>query len=127
MQPLKVWEANSCGQQQLFKFNSLHPHIMSHESVWYSRPRTYGKGSRSWYVSFHEIYTWEAASRGRGWQSLVGGFEVQAQLLTGILYSRVCTHPAGLIRKYGLNICRQCFREKSADIGFVKVRLLLCL
>jgi hypothetical protein len=24
---------------------------MSHESVWYSRPRTYGKGSRSWYVS----------------------------------------------------------------------------
>jgi hypothetical protein len=37
-------------------------------------------------------------------------------------YSRVCTHPAGLIRKYGLNICRQCFREKSADIGFVKVR-----
>ncbi|KAF2995690.1 40S ribosomal protein S29 [Curvularia kusanoi] len=56
---------------------------MSHESVWYSRPRTYGKGSRE---------------------------------------CRVCTHPAGLIRKYGLNICRQCFREKSADIGFVKVR-----
>ncbi|KAF2705925.1 hypothetical protein K504DRAFT_484261 [Pleomassaria siparia CBS 279.74] len=54
---------------------------MSHESVWYSRPRTYGKGSRQ---------------------------------------CRVCTHPAGLIRKYGLNICRQCFREKSADIGFVK-------
>jgi hypothetical protein len=24
---------------------------MSHESVWYSRPRTYGKGSREWYVS----------------------------------------------------------------------------
>jgi hypothetical protein len=23
---------------------------MSHESVWNSRPRTYGKGSRSWYV-----------------------------------------------------------------------------
>lgn len=38
------------------------------------------------------------------------------------LYSRVCTHKAGLIRKYGLNICRQCFREKSTDIGFVKVR-----
>lgn len=35
--------------------------------------------------------------------------------------SRVCTHRAGLIRKYGLNICRQCFREKSTDIGFVKV------
>ncbi|KAH8891331.1 ribosomal protein S14 [Thozetella sp. PMI_491] len=56
---------------------------MSHESVWYSRPRSYGKGARS---------------------------------------CRVCTHKAGLIRKYGLNICRQCFREKSADIGFVKHR-----
>ncbi|KAF2748403.1 hypothetical protein M011DRAFT_400804 [Sporormia fimetaria CBS 119925] len=56
---------------------------MAHENVWYSRPRTYGKGSRE---------------------------------------CRVCTHQAGLIRKYGLNICRQCFREKAADIGFVKVR-----
>ncbi|KAM7209151.1 Ribosomal protein S14p/S29e domain containing protein [Naviculisporaceae sp. PSN 640] len=56
---------------------------MSHESVWNSRPKTYGKGARG---------------------------------------CRVCTHKAGLIRKYGLNICRQCFREKSADIGFVKVR-----
>jgi len=37
-------------------------------------------------------------------------------------HSRVCTHKAGLIRKYGLNICRQCFREKSQDIGFTKVR-----
>jgi small subunit ribosomal protein S29e len=26
---------------------------MSHESVWYSRPRTYGKGSREWYVIAH--------------------------------------------------------------------------
>ncbi|KAG5918482.1 40S ribosomal protein S29 [Claviceps capensis] len=55
---------------------------MSHESVWNSRPRSYGKGSRS---------------------------------------CRVCKHTAGLIRKYDLNLCRQCFREKSKDIGFVKV------
>ncbi|KAE9980584.1 hypothetical protein EG328_000221 [Venturia inaequalis] len=58
---------------------------MSHESVWFSRPRGYGKGARE---------------------------------------CRVCTHPAGLIRKYGLNICRQCFRERSTDIGFTKVRHL---
>ncbi|KAK8433845.1 ribosomal protein S29, isoform CRA_b [Phyllosticta citricarpa] len=57
---------------------------MAHENVYFSRPRTYGKGSRC---------------------------------------CRVCTHKAGLIRKYNLNICRQCFREKSADIGFVKVRI----
>ncbi|KAB2573230.1 40S ribosomal protein S29 [Lasiodiplodia hormozganensis] len=56
---------------------------MAHETVYFSRPRTYGKGSRG---------------------------------------CRVCTHKAGLIRKYGLNICRQCFREKSTDIGFVKHR-----
>ena len=35
--------------------------------------------------------------------------------------SRLCAHQAGLIRKYGLDLCRQCFREKSATIGFVKV------
>ena len=35
--------------------------------------------------------------------------------------SRVCKHKAGLIRKYDLNLCRQCFREKAKDIGFNKV------
>ncbi|KAJ1957630.1 40S ribosomal protein S29 [Dipsacomyces acuminosporus] len=34
---------------------------------------------------------------------------------------RVCTHRAGLIRKYGLDMCRQCFREYANDIGFFKV------
>jgi len=28
----------------------------------------------------------------------------------------------GLIRKYDLMMCRQCFREKATDIGFLKVR-----
>src|SRR5271154_6325469 len=37
------------------------------------------------------------------------------------MISRVCAHKQGLIRKYGLMICRQCFRERSADIGFQKV------
>ncbi|KAI8060105.1 40S ribosomal protein S29 [Gongronella butleri] len=35
---------------------------------------------------------------------------------------RVCAHRAGLIRKYNLNICRQCFREYANDIGFHKYR-----
>ncbi|KAL7752202.1 40S ribosomal protein S29 [Sorochytrium milnesiophthora] len=55
---------------------------MSHDAVWFSHPRRYGKGSRE---------------------------------------CRVCTHRTGLIRKYGLNICRQCFREKANDIGFHKL------
>ncbi|KAL9545656.1 hypothetical protein PS6_008105 [Mucor atramentarius] len=35
---------------------------------------------------------------------------------------RVCAHRAGLIRKYNLNVCRQCFREYANDIGFHKYR-----
>ncbi|PSK39862.1 40S ribosomal protein S29 [Candidozyma pseudohaemuli] len=31
---------------------------------------------------------------------------------------RVCGTHSGLIRKYGLDVCRQCFREKAKDIGF---------
>ncbi|CAK5057776.1 unnamed protein product [Meloidogyne enterolobii] len=34
---------------------------------------------------------------------------------------RVCSNHHGLIRKYSLNICRRCFREYSADIGFKKL------
>jgi hypothetical protein len=37
-------------------------------------------------------------------------------------HSRVCANQWGIIRKYNLNICRQCFREYAKDIGFVKVR-----
>ena len=67
---------------------------MGHEAVWFSRPRTYGKGSRQW-------FTYSRSQR--------------------LICSRVCAHKQGLIRKYGLMICRQCFRERSADIGFQKV------
>ncbi|OCT68335.1 hypothetical protein XELAEV_18039634mg [Xenopus laevis] len=34
---------------------------------------------------------------------------------------RVCSNRHGLIRKYGLNMCRQCFRQYAKDIGFTKV------
>ncbi|GJN23166.1 hypothetical protein PR202_gb10791 [Eleusine coracana subsp. coracana] len=36
--------------------------------------------------------------------------------------SRVCANPHGLIRKYGLMCCRQCFRSNAKDIGFIKYR-----
>jgi len=36
--------------------------------------------------------------------------------------SRVCANTKGLIRKYALDMCRQCFREYAKDIGFVKAR-----
>ncbi len=35
---------------------------------------------------------------------------------------RVCGNKMGLIRKYGLMVCRQCFREDANLIGFKKFR-----
>ena len=39
--------------------------------------------------------------------------------------SRVCGNHWGLIRKYGLMVCRQCFRDYAKDMGFKKVRTQL--
>ena len=39
--------------------------------------------------------------------------------------SRKCTRCGnmnGLIRRYGLNLCRQCFREVAEGLGFKKFR-----
>ncbi|MDY6966537.1 MAG: 30S ribosomal protein S14 [Halobacteriota archaeon] len=33
---------------------------------------------------------------------------------------RRCGRRHGLIRKYGLYLCRQCFREMAKDMGFEK-------
>jgi len=40
----------------------------------------------------------------------------------GHRHCRVCHSVRGLIRKYGLDLCRRCFREYANDIGFVKYR-----
>lgn len=40
-------------------------------------------------------------------------------------HCRVCHTTRGLIRKYHLNMCRRCFRERATDIGFVKVRFVV--
>ncbi|KAK2664899.1 hypothetical protein Ddye_003473 [Dipteronia dyeriana] len=34
---------------------------------------------------------------------------------------RVCGNPHGIIRKYGLMCCRQCFRSNAKEIGFIKI------
>lgn len=36
-------------------------------------------------------------------------------------HCRVCHTTRGLIRKYHLDMCRRCFRERATQIGFVKV------
>jgi small subunit ribosomal protein S29e len=32
---------------------------------------------------------------------------------------RVCNARQGLIRKYGIMMCRRCFRERAEEIGYV--------
>ena len=43
-------------------------------------------------------------------------------MLVFVIDSRVCGNPHGLIRKYGLMCCRQCFRSNAKEIGFIKVK-----
>jgi small subunit ribosomal protein S14 len=31
-----------------------------------------------------------------------------------------CGRKQGLVRKYGIYLCRQCFREMAPDMGFTK-------
>ena len=34
----------------------------------------------------------------------------------------ICGNQKALIRKYELNVCRQCFRENASHLGFNKLR-----
>jgi ribosomal protein S14 len=43
-------------------------------------------------------------------------------VLRSVIRSRVCSGKRGLIRKYGLDMCRRCFREYASNIGFVKYK-----
>jgi len=46
----------------------------------------------------------------------------EAKKITGIgtRACRICGRHGGLIRKYSINICRQCFREVAKQLGFRK-------
>lgn len=117
---------------------------MAHENVWYSHPRTYGKGSRSWYVhSFqHTIlllaplllcYISKPPPPGTPFLLEASIVLVKSNARGTASHSRVTGEKkkAGLIRKYGLNMSRQAFREKAEEIGFkkvsaVKIYLLHC-
>ncbi len=83
--------------------------VMGHDNVWYSHPRKYGPGSRSWYViKVSKLSTNKLSTR-------------HVSHLSSPPSSRMCGNRHGLIRKYGLHCCRQCFREHSKDLGFIKV------
>lgn len=40
----------------------------------------------------------------------------------GQIRCRKCGRHDGVIRKYGLYYCRQCFREEAKNVGFKKYR-----
>lgn len=45
------------------------------------------------------------------------------QKKTGKVQPRVCKRCAshkGVVRKYGLNLCRRCFKENALKLGFTK-------
>ena len=73
--------------------------------------------------------TARALGPGMSPQSFSAGLWVQAlqrrvrTLTSRCTCSRVCGSKWGVIRKYGMNICRQCFREYAKAIGFRKVGL----
>ena len=101
---------------------------MTHDAVWFSRPRKFGRGSRQWSVYLCSLFDYNANFA--LWRihaislSTLNPTTLHLGVTITLLFtmnSRLCAHQWGLIRKYNLDLCRQCFREKSAAIGFVKV------
>ncbi|WVR05763.1 40S ribosomal protein S29 [Kwoniella sp. DSM 27419] len=66
------------------------------------------------------LQKWEdgASEKGVNWAHSNVWFSRPRNYGKGSRQCRVCAHQAGLIR--GLDMCRQCFREKSKAIGFTK-------
>ncbi|TFH40787.1 MAG: 30S ribosomal protein S14 [ANME-2 cluster archaeon] len=46
--------------------------------------------------------------------------EIETKFGRGANQCRRCGRKQGLVRKYGIYLCRQCFREIAPDMGFSK-------
>ncbi len=46
--------------------------------------------------------------------------EIENKFGRGANQCRRCGRKQGLVRKYGIYLCRQCFREIARDMGFNK-------
>lgn len=113
---------------------------MGHSQVWQSHPRKYGKGSREWWVAlymwifgYYYYCVWPNNQKKLCYLLLVYlKFSVLCSAIIrqtvhsrSLLFirSRTCGNRWGIIRKYHLNMCRQCFKQYAHDIGFEKVRI----
>ncbi|CAM4686075.1 unnamed protein product [Leuciscus chuanchicus] len=99
---------------------------MGHQQLYWSHPRKYGQGSRSWVRETRELGSLRPAGVyyfSRNVEHMRTNMAAAHRLLftTARYKIRVCSNRHGLIRKYGLNMCRQCFRQYAKDIGFVKL------
>jgi small subunit ribosomal protein S29e len=56
-----------------------------------------------------------------GAKSLINSHPKHAMGSKGARRCRVCANQQAIIRKYHIDMCRQCFRERAEDIGFIKV------
>jgi ribosomal protein S14 len=36
------------------------------------------------------------------------------------IYCRICRNNKGMIHRYGINLCRRCFKDMAEKIGFKK-------
>ncbi|KAJ8762600.1 hypothetical protein K2173_008039 [Erythroxylum novogranatense] len=83
---------------------------MGHSNVWNSHPKTYGPGSRTCTGVLAVYFPIDAC--------------LQLILICGYVEQPCVWKPTphGLIRKYGLMCCRQCFRSNAKEIGFIKYR-----
>lgn len=123
------------GEQQTKNWDAHYSAPAKANTVWYSHPRTYGKGALGWLVRlfFRLIddtsFSSAIVTRGKRWEKVYCMRDAEVMLIRInadmeiVKNSRVTgdKKKSGIIRKYGLNMSRQAFREKAADIGFVKV------
>ncbi|KAL9293715.1 putative ribosomal protein S14 [Arabidopsis thaliana] len=109
---------------------------MGHSNVWNSHPKKYGPGSRLWQIMILTLYYAMLVCLIRViilcmrlWQVMILTlYCLFASYDSGFVLCnacfRVCGNSHGLIRKYGLNCCRQCFRSNAKEIGFIKSNLI---
>ena len=96
---------------------------MGFAAVWNSHPKDHSKGGRDWCVRSRR-----AGGQAERFAAACAPprpachCAASPDTSPALLPSRVCGNNKGIVRKYELNLCRQCFREYAKDIGFIKVR-----
>jgi ribosomal protein S14 len=46
--------------------------------------------------------------------------EKMKKRIVGVRECKICGSRKGMIRKYGLGICRRCFKERATNLGWEK-------